>query len=181
MVPASTIFDKPEGGELVQPMPAPSVPSSASSVASRDLASSQHTLVVDFLASIPAHAKPVQMLFMLPVAIPGPPAQYPMIVLAKDSCTPVQYNGLVATQQKEATAGKSKAKAIPSNNESDYGEEESKQEHDLEEDKTSEERMQQIAQNKCIAKKKANIAAAHAAQIKKAVNNLLERVPNRLM
>ncbi|KAG6899911.1 hypothetical protein C0993_005386 [Termitomyces sp. T159_Od127] len=83
--------------------------------------------------------------------------------MAKDPCTPAQYDGLVATQQKEAAAGKSKEKAMPSDNENDYGEEESEQEHDSEEGKTPYEKLQQIAQNKHVGKKKVDIAAAHAA------------------
>ncbi|KAG6867462.1 hypothetical protein C0993_002508 [Termitomyces sp. T159_Od127] len=185
MVPASTIIDEPEGRKLAQPAPALSVLSSAGSVASRDQASSQHALcmlrltqqhrghrllliiikmeVMNFSASIPAHAKLEQMLFMLLVAIPGPPAQFLVVILAKDWCTPAQYNELVATQQKEAAASKGKVKAMPSDNESNYGEEALEQEPTLEEGKTPRERMQQIAWNKCIVKKKANIAAAHAA------------------
>ncbi|KAG6883706.1 hypothetical protein C0993_004503 [Termitomyces sp. T159_Od127] len=187
VVPATTIFNKPKGRELVQTMPASSMPSTASSVASRDLASSHHALdmpgltqqhcgckpllditkieVMDFPASIPDCAELGQMLFMLLIAIPGPPAQYPVVVVAKDPCTLVQYDGLVATQQKEAAASKGKGKAMLSDNESDYRKEESEQEHNLEESKTPHKMLQQVAWNKCIAKKKANIAAAHAAQV----------------
>ncbi|KAG6867454.1 hypothetical protein C0993_002564 [Termitomyces sp. T159_Od127] len=111
------------------------------------------------------------MLFMLLIFIPGPSAQYSMIVVAKDLCTLAQYDGLVAIQQKEAAAGKSKGMAMPSDDESDYGEEELEQEHDLEEGETPHKKLRQIAWNKCITKKKVNIAAAHAAQVKKAVNN----------
>ncbi|KAG6874888.1 hypothetical protein C0993_011768, partial [Termitomyces sp. T159_Od127] len=98
--------------------------------------------VVDFPAGILDHAELAQILFMLPISIPGPPAQYPVVVLAKDPCTPAQYDGLVAIQQKEATASKDKAKAMSLDDESNYGEEESKQEHDLEEGKTLQEKLQ---------------------------------------
>ncbi|KAG6898788.1 hypothetical protein C0993_004193 [Termitomyces sp. T159_Od127] len=101
--------------------------------------------VVNFLASIPDCTEVAQMFFMLPISIPRPPAQYPVVVIAKDPCTSAQYNGLVATQQKEAAAGKSKEKAMPSNNESDYGEKEREQEHNLEEGKTPHKKLQQIA------------------------------------
>ncbi|KAG6876060.1 hypothetical protein C0993_005782 [Termitomyces sp. T159_Od127] len=97
--------------------------------------------------------------------------------MAKDPCTLAQYNELVAAQQKEAAASKSKRKAI---NESDYGEKESEQEHDLEKSKMPHERLQQIVWNKRIAKKKVDIAAAHAAQIKKAVNNFSRQIPDGL-
>ncbi|KAG6876933.1 hypothetical protein C0993_011960 [Termitomyces sp. T159_Od127] len=117
---------------------------------------------------------------MLPVSIPGPSAQYHVVVLAKDLCTPAQYNGLVATQQKEAAASKGKAKAMLLDDESNYGEEELEQEHDLEEGKMPQEKLQQVAWNKHIAKKKANIATAHAAQVKKAVNNFSGQIPNGL-
>ncbi|KAG6864541.1 hypothetical protein C0993_008756 [Termitomyces sp. T159_Od127] len=146
-------------------MPAPSAPSLANSVASRDLALSQHApKVVDFLqASL--------------IVLNRPPAQYPVVILAKDLCTSAQYNGLMAIQQKEAAVSKGKVKAMPLDDESNYGEEESEQEHDLEEGKTLQEKLQQVAWNKCIAKKKANIAAAHTAQVKKAVNNFLDGGP----
>ncbi|KAG6876956.1 hypothetical protein C0993_011627 [Termitomyces sp. T159_Od127] len=173
----------------------------ASPVARRDLASSQYALdtpeltqqhcsckplldittrkVMDIPASISDHTELVQMLFMLLISIPGP-AQYPVVVSAKDPCTPAQYNGLVATQQKEAAASKDKGKAMPLDDESDYWEEESEQEHDSEEGKTPHKKLQRVVQNKCIAKKKANIAAAHADQVKKAVNNFLRQIPDGL-
>ncbi|KAG6898955.1 hypothetical protein C0993_002359 [Termitomyces sp. T159_Od127] len=131
--------------------------------------------VVDFSVSISDCARLVQMLFMLPFTILGPPAQYPMVILAKDLHTLAQYDGLVATQQKEAAASKGEAKAMLSNDESGYEEEESEQEqeHDLEKGKMPQEK-QQITWNKCIAKKKANIATALAAQVKKDSKQLLE-------
>ncbi|KAG6884351.1 hypothetical protein C0993_011937 [Termitomyces sp. T159_Od127] len=82
--------------------------------------------------------------------------------------------------KKEATAGKGKGKAMPSDNESDFEEEESEQEHDLEEGKMPHKKLQQVAWNKRIVKKKANIATAHAAQVKKAVNDFLGQISNRL-
>ncbi|KAG6876086.1 hypothetical protein C0993_005624 [Termitomyces sp. T159_Od127] len=141
---ATIIFNKPKGRELVHTMPAPSMPSTASSVASKALASSHHAQmeVMDFPASIPNCAEPAQMLFMLLISIPGPPAQYPVVVVAKDLHTLMQYNGLVATQQKEAAASKGKGKTMPSEDESDYGEEELEQEHDLEESKMPHDRLQ---------------------------------------
>ncbi|KAG6883447.1 hypothetical protein C0993_006104 [Termitomyces sp. T159_Od127] len=167
VVPATTISNKPKSRELAhiickQPL---------------DITKME---VMDFPASIPNHTEPAQMLFMLLISISGPPAQYPVVIVAKDPHTPVQYDGLVATQQKEAAASKGKGKAIPSDNESNYGEEESEQEHDSEEGKMPHEKLQQIAWNKCIAKKKANITTAHAAQVKKAVNNFSGQIPNGL-
>ncbi|KAG6867406.1 hypothetical protein C0993_003167 [Termitomyces sp. T159_Od127] len=91
--------------------------------------------VVDFSASIPDRTELVQILFMVSISIPRPPAQYPVVAVVKDPCTLVQCDGLVATQQKEAAAGKGKRKAMLLDNESDYGEEELEQEHNWEEGK----------------------------------------------
>ncbi|KAG6883321.1 hypothetical protein C0993_006825 [Termitomyces sp. T159_Od127] len=130
--------------------------------------------------ALSAETWPLHNMPQLWTSLQAPPAQYPVVVLAKDPCTPAQYNGLVATQQKGATASKGKGKAMPSDDESDYEEEELEQEHDLEQGETPHKKLQQVVQNKCIAKKKANIATAHTAQVKKAVNNFLGQIPNGL-
>ncbi|KAG6869874.1 hypothetical protein C0995_016570 [Termitomyces sp. Mi166 len=77
--------------------------------------------VVNFPSNVPARAGPGQMLFLHAVAIPAPPPQLAVVVVTTDPRTPEQYDGLIATQQKDAAASKDKGKVVPTlSDESDY-------------------------------------------------------------
>ncbi|KAG6894975.1 hypothetical protein C0992_003707 [Termitomyces sp. T32_za158] len=62
--------------------------------------------------------KAAQLLFMKEVVFPAPPTKLTVVKLTTDSCTPAQYNGLMAT----VAAGKGKQRAVPAiEDDSDYG------------------------------------------------------------
>lgn len=71
---------------------------------------------------------------MLPISMPAPLAQYPVVILTPDPCTPVQYDGLVVTQKKQIVPGKGKAKAVFLSDKSNYGESSLEQEEQKEEE-----------------------------------------------
>ncbi|KAG6858924.1 hypothetical protein C0995_012883, partial [Termitomyces sp. Mi166 len=90
--------------------------------------------IVNFPSNVPAQAGPGQMLFLRAMAIPAPPPQLAVVVVTTDPRTPEQYDGLIATQQKAATASKGKEKVVPMlSDESDYDESSSKHEWESEE------------------------------------------------
>ncbi|KAG6883935.1 hypothetical protein C0995_011222 [Termitomyces sp. Mi166 len=68
------------------------------------------------------------------MAIPAPPPQLAVVVVTTDPRTPEQYDGLIATQQKDVAASKGKGKVVPTlSNKSDYGESSSEHKWELEE------------------------------------------------
>ncbi|KAG6875680.1 hypothetical protein C0993_008030 [Termitomyces sp. T159_Od127] len=75
--------------------------------------------IVDFPANIPEWAEAAQMLFRKAVILLAPPKQIVVVVVPTDSCTPAQYDRIVATM----AAKKDKhCVAPPINNDSNYGE-----------------------------------------------------------
>ncbi|KAG6882193.1 hypothetical protein C0993_011630, partial [Termitomyces sp. T159_Od127] len=132
--------------------------------------------IVDFSANIPEQAEAAQMLFMKAMVFPAPPEQVVVVALPTDLCTPVQYDGIVATMAAEK--GKH-CEVPPINNDSNYGELQFKEEEE-EEGKTPTQCLQCIQQNKKITKKKANKAKAAAALMHQAQNNFSGHIPNGL-
>ncbi|KAG6885863.1 hypothetical protein C0992_004831, partial [Termitomyces sp. T32_za158] len=62
---------------------------------------------------------------MKEVIFPAPPTQLTVVKLTTDSCTPVQYDGLMAT----VAADKGKQQVVPTiEDDSDYGQSQSKEE-----------------------------------------------------
>ncbi|KAG6894773.1 hypothetical protein C0993_010834 [Termitomyces sp. T159_Od127] len=137
--------------------------------------------IVDFPAGVPAWADTMQLLFMLPITVPAPAAQFEVVVVATDPRTPVQYDGLMAEVAKTSAASKGKMKAVPMEEDSsDYVQSSSKEEEEEEEGKTPAQRFQRIQRNKKLAKKKANRAEAAAALACRAQNDFSGRIPNGL-
>ncbi|KAG6860717.1 hypothetical protein C0993_002848 [Termitomyces sp. T159_Od127] len=137
--------------------------------------------IVDFLAGVPVRADAVQLLFMLPITVPAPAAQFEVVVVATDLCTPAQYDGLMAEAAKTLAASKGKMKAVPTEEDtSDYGQSSKEDEEEEEEGKTPAQRFQRIQRNKKLAKKKANRAEAAAALARRAQNNFSRHIPNGL-
>ncbi|KAG6894416.1 hypothetical protein C0992_006139 [Termitomyces sp. T32_za158] len=113
-------------------------------------------------------AEPTELLFMKAVTFPSPPSQLIMVKLTTNLCTPVQYNGLVAT----SAVGKGKQQAVPAiENDSNYSQSHSKEEEEVKEGEMAAERFQRIQQIKKLAKKKANRMKAATALAHKVQND----------
>ncbi|KAG6860987.1 hypothetical protein C0995_005007 [Termitomyces sp. Mi166 len=137
--------------------------------------------IVNFPSNVPAQVGPGQLLFLCAVAIPAPPLQLAVVVVTTDPRTPEQYNGLIATQQKAATASKGKEKVVPMlSDKSDYGESLSMHKRESEEGKSVAQRFQRMQYNKKLAAKKARKAKAEAALQHRAINDFSGRIPDRL-
>ncbi|KAG6858915.1 hypothetical protein C0995_012919, partial [Termitomyces sp. Mi166 len=121
------------------------------------------------------------MLFLHAVAILAPPLQLTVVVVTTDPRTPEQYNGLIATQQKNATASKSKGKVVPTlSDESNYGESSSEHERESEKGESVAQRFQRMQYNKKLAAKKVSKAKAEAALQHRAINDFSGRIPDEL-
>ncbi|KAG6882759.1 hypothetical protein C0992_010736 [Termitomyces sp. T32_za158] len=133
--------------------------------------------LVNFPADIPAQAEPAQLLFMKEVIFPALPSQLPVVKLTTDLRTPAQYNGLMAT----AATGKGKQQAVPAiDDDSDYGQSQSKEEEEAKEGESAAQRFQHVQRNKKLAKKKANRAKAAAALVHRAQNDFSGHIPDGL-
>ncbi|KAG6884001.1 hypothetical protein C0995_011105, partial [Termitomyces sp. Mi166 len=137
--------------------------------------------VVNFPSNVPAQAGPGQMLFLHAVAILALPPQLAVVVVTTDPRTPEQYNGLIATQQKDAAASKSKGKVVLTlSDKSDYGELSSKHEQESEEGESVAQCFQHVQYNKKLTAKKARKAKAEAALQHRAINDFSGCIPDRL-
>ncbi|KAH0587406.1 hypothetical protein J132_06913 [Termitomyces sp. J132] len=137
--------------------------------------------IVDFLADVPMRADTAQLLFMLPITVPAPAAQFEVVVVATDPRTPVQYDGLMAEAAKTLATSKGKTKAVPTEEDSsDYGQSSEEEEEEEEEGETPAQRFQHVQRNKKLAKKKANRAEAAAALACRVQNNFSGRIPDGL-
>ncbi|KAG6874850.1 hypothetical protein C0992_011421, partial [Termitomyces sp. T32_za158] len=133
--------------------------------------------LVNFPADIPAWAEPAQLLFLKEVIFPAPPSQLTVVKLTTDPRTPAQYDGLTAT----AAMGKGKQRAVPAiEDDSDYGQSQSKEEEEAKEGESAAQRFQRVQRNKKLAKKKANRAKAAAALAHRAQNDFSGRIPDGL-
>ncbi|KAG6900085.1 hypothetical protein C0993_003140 [Termitomyces sp. T159_Od127] len=133
--------------------------------------------IVDFPANILEWAEAAQMLFMKAIVLLALPEQVIVVALTTDPCTPAQYNRIVATTA--AKKGKH-CEAPPVNNNSNYGELQSKEEEEEEEGKTPAQHFQHVQQNKKIAKKKANKTKAVATLAHQAQNNFSGHISHGL-
>ncbi|KAG6863589.1 hypothetical protein C0993_010937, partial [Termitomyces sp. T159_Od127] len=98
--------------------------------------------IIDFLAGVLAWADATQLLFMLPITVLAPAAQFEVVVVATDPCTPAQYDGLMAEAAKTSAASKGKMKAVPTEEDaSDYGQSSEEEEEEEEEGKTPAQRF----------------------------------------
>ncbi|KAG6858519.1 hypothetical protein C0995_015964 [Termitomyces sp. Mi166 len=112
------------------------------------------------------------MLFLRAVAIPAPPLQLAVVVVITDPRTPEQYDGLIATQQKDAAASKGKGKVVPTlSDESNYGESSSEHEQESEKGESVAQCFQRMQYNKKLAAKKVSKAKAEAALQHRAIND----------
>ncbi|KAG6895010.1 hypothetical protein C0993_010320 [Termitomyces sp. T159_Od127] len=137
--------------------------------------------IVDFPAGVPTQADTTQLLFMLPITVPAPAAQFEVVVVATDPCTLAQYDGLMAEAAKTSAASKGKTKAVPTEEDaSDYGQSSKEDEEEEEEGETPTQRFQRVQQKKKLAKKKANRAEAAAALACRAQNDFSRCIPDGL-
>ncbi|KAG6895675.1 hypothetical protein C0992_013329 [Termitomyces sp. T32_za158] len=133
--------------------------------------------LADFPADILVWAEPAQLLFLKEVIFPAPPSQLPVVKLTIDLRTLAQYNGLTAT----AAVDKGKQQAVPAiEDDSDYGQSQSKEEEEAKEGELAAQRFQHVQRNKKLAKKKANRAKAAAAIAHRAQNDFSGRIPDGL-
>ncbi|KAH0583220.1 hypothetical protein H2248_011103 [Termitomyces sp. 'cryptogamus'] len=101
--------------------------------------------IVDFPAGVPTWADAAQLLFMLPITVPAPAAQFEVVMVATDPRTLVQYDGLMAEAAKTLAASKGKTKAIPTEEDlSDYGQSSEEEEEEEEEGEMPTQRFQCI-------------------------------------
>ncbi|KAG6893238.1 hypothetical protein C0992_010783, partial [Termitomyces sp. T32_za158] len=99
--------------------------------------------LVDFPAGVPARAEFAQLIFMSPIVVPAPAAQFNVVVMATDPRTPAQYDGLMAEAAKTAATSKGKQRVVPTEEDaSDYGQSSSEAEEKEEEGKTPAQRFQ---------------------------------------
>ncbi|KAG6895423.1 hypothetical protein C0992_001298 [Termitomyces sp. T32_za158] len=137
--------------------------------------------LMDFLASVPAQSEAVQLIFMLPIVVPAPAAQFDVVLLATDPRTPAQYDGMMAEAAKTAAASKGKQQVVPTEEDnSDYEQLSSEQEEEEEEGEMATQHFQRVQRNKKLAKKKANTAQAAAALAHRAQNDFSGRIPDGL-
>ncbi|KAG6880487.1 hypothetical protein C0993_006346, partial [Termitomyces sp. T159_Od127] len=79
---------------------------------------------------------------MLPITVPAPAVQFEVVVVATDTRTPAQYDGLMAEAAKTSAASKGKTKAVPTEEDaSDYGQSSEEDEEEEEEGKTPAQRF----------------------------------------
>ncbi|KAG6874681.1 hypothetical protein C0993_012648, partial [Termitomyces sp. T159_Od127] len=137
--------------------------------------------IVDFPAGVPTQADTVQLLFILPITVPAPAAQFEVVVVATDLRTPAQYDGLMAEAAKTMAASKGKTKAVPTEEDaSDYGQSSKEDEEEEEEGEMPAQRFQHVQRNKKLAKKKASRAEAAATLACRAQNNFSGHIPDGL-
>ncbi|KAG6899318.1 hypothetical protein C0995_006339 [Termitomyces sp. Mi166 len=137
--------------------------------------------VVNFPSNVPAQAGLEQLLFLHAMAIPAPPPQLTVVVVTTDPRTPEQYDGLIVTQQKAATASKGKGKVVLMlSDESDYDELSSMHKQELEKGESVAQCFQRVQYNKKLAAKKMRKAKAEAALQHKAINDFSGRISDRL-
>ncbi|KAG6882581.1 hypothetical protein C0992_011290, partial [Termitomyces sp. T32_za158] len=137
--------------------------------------------LVEFPAGVPARAEAAWLIFMAPIVVPAPAAQFDVVIVATDPRTPAQYDGLMAEVAKTAAASKGKQQVVPTEeDDSDYGQSSSEAEEEEEEGKTPAQRFQRVQRNKKLAKKKANRAQAAAALAHRAQNDFSGRIPDGL-
>ncbi|KAG6875739.1 hypothetical protein C0992_002592 [Termitomyces sp. T32_za158] len=137
--------------------------------------------LVEFPAGVPAHAEAARLIFMVPIVVPTPAAQFDVVIVATDPRTPAQYDGLMAEAAKTAAASKGKQRVVPTEeDDSDYGQLSLEVEEEEEEGEMPAQRFQRVQQNKKLAKKKANRAQAAAALAHRAQNDFSGCIPDRL-
>ncbi|KAG6894924.1 hypothetical protein C0992_003937 [Termitomyces sp. T32_za158] len=140
-----------------------------------------HMELVDFPAGVPARAEFAQLIFMSPIVVTTPAAQFDVVIVATDPRTPAQYDGMMAEAAKTVAASKGKQRVVPTEeDDSNYGQSSLKAEEEEEEGKTPAQRFQHVQRNKKLAKKKANRAQAAAALAHRAQNNFSGRIPDGL-
>ncbi|KAG6895553.1 hypothetical protein C0992_000657 [Termitomyces sp. T32_za158] len=113
--------------------------------------------LVEFPAGVPACAEAAQLIFMAPIVVPVPAAQFDVVIVATDPRTPAQYDGLMAEAAKTAATSKGKQRVVPTEeDDSDYGQSSSEveEEEEEEEGETPAQRFQRVQRNKKLAKKK---------------------------
>ncbi|KAG6898982.1 hypothetical protein C0995_007564 [Termitomyces sp. Mi166 len=93
----------------------------------------------------------------------------------------MDYDGLIATQQKAVAASKGKGKVVLTlSDESDYGESLSVHEQESEEGESVAQHFQHVQYNKKLAAKKVRKTKAEAALQHRAINDFSGRISNRL-
>ncbi|KAG6871866.1 hypothetical protein C0992_010212 [Termitomyces sp. T32_za158] len=101
--------------------------------------------LVGFPAGVPARAEFAQLIFMSPIVVPAPAAQFDMVSVATDPRTPAQYDGMMVEAAKTAAASKGKQWVIPTKeDDSNYGQSSSEVEEEEEEGKTAAQRFQRV-------------------------------------
>ncbi|KAG6886642.1 hypothetical protein C0992_002975 [Termitomyces sp. T32_za158] len=137
--------------------------------------------LVEFPAGVPARAEVMQLIFMVPIVVPLPAAQFDVVIMATDPRTLAQYDGIMAEAAKTVAASKGKQRVVPTKeDDSDYGQSSLEAEEEEEEGKMPAQCFQHVQQNKKLAKKKANRAQAAAALAHRAQNNFLSCIPDGL-
>ncbi|KAG6886850.1 hypothetical protein C0992_002019 [Termitomyces sp. T32_za158] len=137
--------------------------------------------LVEFPAGVPARAEAARLIFMAPIVVPVPAAQFDVVIVATDPHTPAQYDGLMAEAAKTAAASKGKQQVVPTKeDDSDYGQSSSEAEEEEEEGEMPAQRFQCVQQNKKLAKKKANRAQAAATLAHRVQNNFSGHIPDGL-
>ncbi|KAG6874783.1 hypothetical protein C0993_012218, partial [Termitomyces sp. T159_Od127] len=137
--------------------------------------------IVNFPAGVPTWADAVQLLFMLPITVPAPAAQFEVVMVATDLCTLAQYDGLMAEAAKTMAASKGKMRAVPTEEDaSDYGQSSEEDEEEEEEGEMPTQRFQRVQQNKKLAKKKVSRVEAAAILACRAQNDFSGRIPDEL-
>ncbi|KAG6895649.1 hypothetical protein C0992_000190 [Termitomyces sp. T32_za158] len=133
--------------------------------------------LINFPVDILERAEFAQLLFMKAVIFPAPPSQLAVVKLTTDPCTPVKYDGVIATE----VACKGKQRAVPAiEDDSDYGQSQSEEKEEAEEGKSAAQRFQHMQRNKKLAKKKTNKAKAAVALVHRAQNDLSGHIPDGL-
>ncbi|KAG6864342.1 hypothetical protein C0993_008992 [Termitomyces sp. T159_Od127] len=137
--------------------------------------------IVNFPAGVSTQADAVQLLFILPITVPAPAAQFEVVMVATDLHAPAQYDGLMAEAAKTSAASKGKTKAIPTEEDaSDYGQSSEEDKEEEEEGEMPTQHFQHVQQNKKLAKKKVNRAEAAATLAHRAQNDFSGCIPDEL-
>ncbi|KAG6896210.1 hypothetical protein C0992_009716 [Termitomyces sp. T32_za158] len=111
--------------------------------------------LMDFPAGVPTWPEFAQLIFMLPIVVPMPAAQFEVVILATDLRTPAQYNGMMAEVAKTVAASKGKQRVVPTKeDDSNCRQLSSEEEEEEEEGEMPTQRFQHVQQNKKLAKKK---------------------------
>ncbi|KAG6887895.1 hypothetical protein C0992_010305 [Termitomyces sp. T32_za158] len=170
----------------------------AAGPSTRGLTMSFHALAMQKPSRLPRGCKPplkiedmepvdfpasefTQLLFMSPIVVPMPAAQFDVVCLATDLPTPAQYHSMMVEAAKTAAASKGKQWVVPTKeDDNNYGQLSSEAEEEEEEGKMPAQHFQCVQQNKKLAKKKANRAQAAAALAHRAQNDFSGCIPDGL-